>query len=236
MGYKTIETADGTDPESPQQMLSKIVETHTKLKISFDLGFEGPSVSFPKVDRNHPMLNAMRRQWTMSKDGLKIIKGAGSRGAGTVTIATGMVSGAFAEVEPTIYMPVDLLVDRGFSAEELASITLHEIGRVFVYFEFISRTATTNQVLAGIARALDTADTQKDRTVILLAAREALKLKDFAARSWRTALINGSSKPSSCRTLCARAARSWGVTSTTKTATSSSRNSTRRVMARGAIS
>ena len=61
MGYKTIETADGTDPESPQQMLSKIVETHTKLKISFDLSFEGPSVSFPKVDRNHPMLNAMRR-------------------------------------------------------------------------------------------------------------------------------------------------------------------------------
>ena len=70
----------------------------------------------------------------MSKDGLKIIKGAGSRGAGTVNIATGMVSGAFAEIEPTIYMPVDLLVDRGFSAEELAPITLREIGRVFVYF------------------------------------------------------------------------------------------------------
>lgn len=118
----------------------------------------------------------------MSKDGLKIIKGAGSRGAGTVNIATGMVSGAFAEIEPTIYMPVDLLVDRGFSAEELAPITLREIGRVFVYFEFISRTATTNQVLAGIARALDTTDTQKDHTVILLAAREALKLKDFDAK------------------------------------------------------
>ncbi|WP_433706470.1 hypothetical protein [Paraburkholderia sacchari] len=182
MGYKTIETADGTDPESPQQMLSKIVESHTKLQISFDLGFEGPSVSVPKVDRNHPMLNALRRQWTMSKDGLKIIKGAGSRGAGTVNIATGMVSGAFAEIEPTIYMPVDLLVDRGFSAEELAPITLREIGRVFVYFEFISRTATTNQVLTGIARALDTTDTQKDHTVILLAAREALKLKDFDAK------------------------------------------------------
>lgn len=73
-------------------------------------------------------------------------------------------------------------MDRGFSAEELAPITLREIGRVFVYFEFISRTATTNQVLAGIARALDTTDTQKDRTVILLAAREALKLKDFDAK------------------------------------------------------
>ncbi|WP_321916951.1 MULTISPECIES: hypothetical protein [unclassified Paraburkholderia] len=118
----------------------------------------------------------------MSKDDLKIIKGAGSRGAGPVNIATGMVSGAFAEIEPTIYMPVDLLVDRGFSAEELAPVTLREIGRVFVYFEFISHTAATNQVLTGIARALDTTDTQKDRTVILLAAREALKLKDFDAK------------------------------------------------------
>lgn len=177
--YKDFNTIDETDPESPHARLKAVVQQHTKLNIVFDLKHQGPSVSFPKVDRNHPLLNAMRRQFTDSKDGLKIIKEAGGRAHGAVNLKTGYVSGVFTEIESTIYLPLGLLYDKKFSPEEIAAITLHEIGHVFVYFEFLTRLVTTNQVMAGISRALDKTSTQKEREVILLSAREALRIKNF---------------------------------------------------------
>lgn len=175
--YNDFLDLDPTDPESPQKRLSTVVFQHTKLKVNFVFGKEGPSVSFPKTDRNHPLLNAMRRDAVDSKDGMALIKVAGGHAHGLVNITTGTASGVFAEIESTIYLPVLVMSDKKFSNEELAAITLHEIGHVFVYFEYLSRTVSTNQALAGISRSLDRTSTQKQRETVLVAARDALRLK-----------------------------------------------------------
>lgn len=170
---------EGDDPDAPAVLLAGIVRQHTGLKVKFVLGSTYPCVMIPEVSRNNPLINDFVKNFLDNKDGVKFIKEAKGFARGSVNLKTGRVSGVFTEVESTIYLPTKMIRGNKYTAEENAAVTLHEVGHLFTYYEFLSRLVRTNQVLAGISRGLDQSDTQKEREVVLMTAKQALDLKDL---------------------------------------------------------
>jgi hypothetical protein len=117
---------------------------------------------------------------------------------GTVNIKTAKVSGAFSDIKAKMYLGKAFIQGNKYSSQELAAITLHEVGHLFTYFEFITRTVRTNQVLSGLSKILDGSENQEKREVALLSAKKALKLdkldlsqlKDVNTKTTQVVLID----------------------------------------------
>lgn len=159
--------------------LGIIITHHTNLNVTINLGLQDPSVEIPMVNKNNVLINSFIRNYLNSSDGLKMIGAADSVVRGSVNMKTGKVTGVFSEVASTIHMPVYMVISPKFVAEEMAAITLHEVGHLFTYYEFMARSVTTNQVLAGMAKALDGSGTVEEREMVLLGVKKALHLTDF---------------------------------------------------------
>jgi len=159
--------------------LNKVVEHHTGLNVAFNLGNIDPSVNIPNVDRNNILINSFIRNFINSADGVKLINNASGSVRGKVNLNTGMVSGIFSEVKSIINLPTDMLSSTKYTAEEIAAITLHEVGHLFVYYEYMSRTVTTNQMLAGLSKALDKSDTVAERESVLINVKKAMNLTEL---------------------------------------------------------
>lgn len=171
--------------------IAAIIKHHTNLNVTLNLGeYVEPSVEIPAVNKNNPMINSFVREYLSSSDGLKMISEAGGAARGKVNLKTGKVSGIFAEVASTIHMPVDMVVGKKYSAEEQAAIVLHEVGHLLTYYEYIARSVTTNQVLAGLSKALDGSSGVEEREAVLIGAKKALSLNELDTK----ALAKSSSK------------------------------------------
>lgn len=163
--------------------ITKLVQEHTGLKIAFDIGKYDPCVEIPLINKNNVLVNSFIRNLVDSTDGLKMIDEAGGVCRGTVNIKTGKVSGVFCDVEHTIHLPLTMFTTAQYSSEEIAAVTLHEIGHLMVFYEYMTRTVTTNQALAGVVKALDGTDSYEKRVAILTRAKEVLKLKELDAQA-----------------------------------------------------
>ncbi|MDR3392221.1 MAG: hypothetical protein P4L77_10865 [Sulfuriferula sp.] len=156
--------------------LGKIIKNRSGLTVSVDLTNYGPAVNVPSLNKNNPLVNESIREMVPSTEGIRLIQEAGGAVKGKVNMKTAMVSGVFAEMRNTLYMPVSLVLDAKYTVDELAAVTLHEIGHLFTYCEYMARTVTTNQVLAGMAKGLANAKTPEEREIILVSTKKALKL------------------------------------------------------------
>lgn len=166
--------------ESPVvQQLSEIIRRHTGMNIEVRIDEYDPCIEIPHVDKNHPLVNDYWRNYINSNDGLALINKAGSAVRGTVNTKTGKVTGIFTELKGKTHLHRDMFATSRFLAEEIAAVTLHEVGHLFTYFEYITRTVTTNQVLAGVAKALDGAGTIEEREAVFISAKQALKLSEL---------------------------------------------------------
>jgi hypothetical protein len=163
--------------------VSKLVQEMTGLNIAFDIGETEPCVEVPMVDKNNPLVNVYWRNWLNSADGLKMIDNADGMARGGVSIMTGKVHGAFCDLQHTIHLPEHMFYTKKFTPEEIAAVTLHEIGHLFTYYEFITRSVTTNQVLAGVAKAMDGTDSVEQREAILVRAKKQLNLKELDTKA-----------------------------------------------------
>lgn len=157
-------------------LLSKIIKNHTKLKVAVDITDYGPAIEVPHLNKNHPLVHDTKRAWISSADGMRMIAESGGAVRGSVNLATGQVSGVFTEMDNRLYFPADMIAGTKYSAEELAAVALHEVGHLFTYCEYMSRTVTTNQVLAGMAAALGKAGTPEEREAVLISTKKALHL------------------------------------------------------------
>ena len=167
-------------PDSPiVDVLSKVVEHHTGLNVTFNLSNIDPSVNIPNVNKNNILINSFIRNYINSADGIKMINDASGSVRGKVNLNTGVVSGIFTEVKSTINLPTDMLSSSKYTAEEIAAITLHEVGHLFVYYEYMARTVTTNQMLAGLSKALDKSDTIPERESVLINVKKAMNLTEL---------------------------------------------------------
>jgi hypothetical protein len=168
-GDKNFENSDEF-----MSILSAVARHHTGLSINVQFAAYGPAIQPPIVDRNNVLLNDMRQAYFTSGDGLRIIAEAGKAVRGTVSLKNARVSGIFEKLTSILYWPIDMIIDTKFTSEELAAIAMHEFGHVFTYFEFLANTVKTNQVLEGLNKALATANTPEDRTIVLHKAAQAL--------------------------------------------------------------
>ena len=156
--------------------ISKIIKNHTKLKVAFDISDFGPMVEVPHLNKNHPLVHDVHRDWISSADGLRLIAEAGGAVHGSVNLVTGKVSGVFEDMDNRLYFPADMISGTRYTPEELAAVCLHEIGHLFTYCEYMTRTVTTNQVLAGMAKGLGQAGTPEEREAVLVGTKKALHL------------------------------------------------------------
>lgn len=157
-------------------LLSKIIKNHTKLKVAVDITDYGPAIEVPHLNKNHPLVHDTKRAWISSADGMRAIAEAGGTVRGSVNLATGQVTGVFTEMDNRLYFPADMIASSKYTAEELAAVALHEVGHLMTYCEYMTRTVTTNQVLAGMAAALGKAGTPEEREAILISTKKALHL------------------------------------------------------------
>lgn len=195
---KNLKETDVGDSE-PIYRISKIIKNHTNLNITIDADNDyPPCIDIPNIDRNNPLINAARRAIVNSTDGLTMIESSNEVLHGTVNIKTAKVSGVFSDIKAKMYLGKAFIQGNKYSSQELAAITLHEVGHLFTYFEFITRTVRTNQVLAGLSKILDGSENQEKREVALLSAKKALKLdkldlsqlKDVNTKTTQVVLID----------------------------------------------
>ena len=159
--------------------IAKCIKHHTGLNVVISVANGGPAVMIPHVHKNHPFIDEWMREYFDDGDVYHQMKKAGGTIKGSVDLANSRVSGIFSTIESTIIMPYAWIMGRnGATPEECAAVTLHEVGHLFTYYEYISRTTTTNQVLAALHRGYAEADTIDKRTTILVSAKKALQLKD----------------------------------------------------------
>jgi hypothetical protein len=175
---RKVPKADLEKPET-HAVLAAVIKDHTKMKARFEIGWFGPAVEIPDLTKNHALLTADFQRHFEEKDGIKLITTAGAPTRGSVSLKKGIVTGAFCDLEPLYYLPTELFTSKIFSSEECAAMMLHEVGHVFVLLEFVTRVVRTNQVLAGISRALDNTAGAKEREVVLTTAKHALNLKEL---------------------------------------------------------
>lgn len=163
--------------------IAQVIKKHTNLTITPTISDYGPAIRLPELDRNHPLILSYYRDFMTSGDGVREIEAAGGLIRGSVNLKSGRVEGIFADLSAFLMLSVDNIRHDKFSAEELAAITLHEIGHMFVYCEMVSRSVTTNYVLANLARALDGSASGDQREMVLMTVRKALKLKKLDPKS-----------------------------------------------------
>lgn len=164
-------------PDSPEiKTIESIIDGHTKLLFSVDIGERGPHVESPAINKNNPLIASFHRAYSSSADGIAMIKAAPGLVQGGVNLRTSQATGIFTKLQHRLALPLNYIVGKSYTAAELAAITIHEVGHIFTYYEYITRSVTTNQVLAGLAKALDGTGNVIEREAILLTAHKALRL------------------------------------------------------------
>ena len=170
--------------------LSKIVAHHTGATVEIvfipDEGaytLQYLMVGTPSLDKNHPLVNDQFRPFQETERDKNVEAGLNK---GTVNLATGKIGGVYSKLPSTIFVPLAFFSHGGFTVEEFAALFLHEVGHVFVYFEHMTRMATTNYVLQEIARNMETSNTPEAREHVLVWAKDLLKLPELDVRKLST--------------------------------------------------
>jgi hypothetical protein len=179
-----IEPAKMADQEAALQ-LPAVIAHYTGMNVKVVWGEDGPSVTPPLVTKNHVLLNRwadhIRQRIFSNVDGDRIIAESRTLPVGRVDRRNARVSGVFSELAATLYLPVRIFLIK-LTADEVAALVLHELGHVFVYFELISHTLTTNQILAGLSKKLDQSSGIKDREAVLVKVKSLAELKELDAQ------------------------------------------------------
>jgi hypothetical protein len=164
------------------QQLPAVIRHHTGLNAVVLFGAPTLASASALVNHNNPLLNAIsieEREFMPNADADKILYKAESAPVGRVNLKTGMVSGVFSDFPTFITLPTEVATGKGFTAEEKAAMVLHEIGHLEIYFEFLARTVSTNQILAALAKKYESTGNIKEREVFLTKVKTLAQLKDL---------------------------------------------------------
>ena len=163
--------------------LFKTIQSNTGLSVGISVGQWGPMVEIPSINKNNVLVNVHWREVVSSTDGIRMINEAGGAIRGSVNLKTGKVGGVFTEIKHTVHLPTEMFTGGKFTAEEIAAATLHELGHLFTYYEYMTRSVTTNQALAGMSKALDHSGTVEEREAVLVSVKKALNLHELDTKA-----------------------------------------------------
>lgn len=139
-------------------------------------------------NKNTIFLDEMWRGNLELKDQNKVLRKAQDK-QGFIDLKNAKVGGIFSEYENYVFMNFKKLIN-GYSMTpaELTAIILHELGHDFYVCEYSDRLESTNQVLANIAKEVQSAKKEKDLKYIY---REIKKVNNDVTEAEVEILING---------------------------------------------
>lgn len=156
--------------------LLECAKRHTKMTFFYSTRYEnaGPAIISAPLNPNHIFFSEEMRGSHWFMDHFKEIYGKTRKEAvfGSVNLKEACVGGFFEEVGNELLLPTAMLASGKcygeiLTAEEAAAITLHEFGHAFTFFEYSSRLATGNQVLAYLSSKLSASDPQEYRVALV---------------------------------------------------------------------
>lgn len=186
--------------KSPEvAVVSKTIQRFTGISFSLQDGAEsGPATVFPHLDVNSVLWTAAENERAQNStetdrfvDARKILQAMKVRRLeGIVDLKKGKVSGIYEKMPLLLLMPRAMLFkETPYAPDEVAAIIAHEVGHAFTCMEFVSRSVSTNQALAGLVRALDDTVPQATRIVIYAQGAELLRMNP----EQQAALLNAKS-------------------------------------------
>ncbi|WP_233875157.1 hypothetical protein [Paraburkholderia adhaesiva] len=182
--FRELESVDQNaiaDHDAAMQMPA-VIAHYTGMNVKVAWGNDGPAIIPPAITKNHVLLNRWgdfyRQHVLTNMDADKLIAQSETRPIGRVDRRNARVSGVFSELQSVLVVPPQIF-QKKLLAEEIAAIVLHEIGHGFAYFELISHTLTTNQILAGLSKKLDQSASIKDREAVLAKVKSVAQLQDL---------------------------------------------------------
>lgn len=156
--------------------LKACIERHTGIVANITVDNWDSCFEIIDMDSNHPLLGEIRPFFS-SNDGIKIINKAKTAIKGSVNLKTGRIDGDFKKIVPNIHISKAHFGVHRMSAEEIAAITLHEIGHFHSYLEMLGRTVIGNFVLIGLDRVLRHGADIKERHIAIEKAGQAMEFK-----------------------------------------------------------
>lgn len=149
---------------------SDIIRAHTGMyaEVAIETKYKlAAFIALPPIDKNHVFVqNYYRERFAGSELGEALVS-LRDNPRGTVDTQSGMVGGVFKELRITVNMGQSLVMGSEFTAEELAAITLHELGHAFTYFLHLGTTATSALMAGAIARGVMGAETYGERIKVI---------------------------------------------------------------------
>ena len=177
--YRTPQGRQNIKESEVTRKIELIVQNQTGITISIVVDDIGPAMQAPFINKNNVLWDDTFREFMNNQDIVKSIHDLGTTIHGSVNLRTGKVTGYWSDIPISIYMPEYWLTGSRYTPEETAAAFLHELGHAFTFFEYISRTTTTNQVLSLMSKGLMGAVDAPQREAILMSVKTKLALKDF---------------------------------------------------------
>lgn len=156
---------------------TEIIRAHTGMQCDVTITTKFPLAAFialPPIDKNHPFVQQYARERFAGSEVGEVIVALRNNPKGTVDTQSGMVGGLFSEVPVTVNMGSALVTKAEFTAEELAAITLHELGHAYTYFLHLGTSVTSALMAGSIARCVMGAETYGERLKTIQQAERVL--------------------------------------------------------------
>jgi hypothetical protein len=166
--------------------LGDIVFRHTGLIVQFKLdpsqGAVNAQVMPVFLDPDSPLMQAYKRlglgdlvdSITVTHDRILPLC---RELTGSIDLGRSKVSGVFSKLPTDALLGSGLWLSAGLTAEEIAAVTIHEIGHVFTYFEALTTSVTTNVTLACAKRDINLMTDQVHRLELVYEVANYLKVK-----------------------------------------------------------
>lgn len=171
--YDLTDDKDIVSIEKEMTTLAKLIEDRLRMKLEINIEDDvGPAIDLSRLGRNNIMLEGrgdfVRSIFKDTELIKQIQKNKTGELRGTVNLKDSYVGGDFANMQlGTFYFPIKLMLNEKYTAEEVAAITLHELGHAFTFLEFYNRVSSTNQILRDLQAGLDGSQNQEQKTYVI---------------------------------------------------------------------
>lgn len=161
--------------------ISEIIKKHTKMLILVIDDYKptginlGPLIILPQLANNHIFFKECIKPYfskTVNEPFVKLVQVLKAKNG--VNLKTSEVFGVFEYFQTVMVMDAAFIFSPLQTPAEVTAIILHETGHLFTYFEYVSRTVTTNQILASLYEDLIREDTTENRSDLIQSAAAAL--------------------------------------------------------------
>lgn len=136
--------------------LDKLIQKRTGILVNVEFNtVYDCCVDVPTITRNHIFINNAFREYYDTNAAVGLIEKVKKHKLhNTVDLKRVKVTGIFADLPTTVFISGEEFLHKTLTTAEYTAILLHEIGHLFVSYEFINRTNTTNQVLAAVCKTM----------------------------------------------------------------------------------